>query len=192
MGGGIEINLRPQSSHVNGRECVTALKLVDPTNVVQFPKFSTFDDAWALRKGQMRTRGDGREKTRKLWAKAEGKVGSARLLEALRRYLREEKEPTCGYPGLSVWLNGERYDHWLLDEPSSGPSSTALSNTPEPMRAGLVERLGEDFVRSYCDPASFDGSWIIPRTDTARKKLLEVAAVLKACGIAGMRQKNTS
>jgi hypothetical protein len=170
---------------------VTALKLVSSAEIVQFPKVSTFDDAWALRKGQMRTRGDGREKTRKLWEKAAGKVGSARLLEALRRYLREEKEPTCGYPGLSVWLNGERYDHWLSAFEITGDdkSTTCRPLAPEPIRRKLMGALPESFVLAYVDPATFDGLWIIPRTDTARKKLLEVKEVLRACGIAGMRQK---
>ena len=166
------------------------LKLVETAEIVQFPKVSTFDDAWALRKGQMRTRGDGREKTRKLWDKAAGKVGSARLLEALRRYLREEKEPTCGYPGLSVWLNGERYDHWLPTPTNPAQPQSEQSRFPEPFRLALCEALSESFVLSYLDPCTFESDgFIIPKTDTARKKLLEVKHVLKQCGIAGMRQK---
>ena len=165
---------------------MSALKLVETAEIVQFPKVSTFDDAWALRKGQMRTRGDGREKTRKLWDKAAGKVGSARLLEALRRYLREEKEPTCGYPGLSVWLNGERYDHWL----PSDEAPAIVAGQQYPQRSALLEALGEAFVLSYLDPCTFESDgFIIPRTEYARKKLLEVKHVLKQCGIAGMRQK---
>lgn len=165
------------------------LKLVETAEIVQFPKVSTFDDAWALRKGQMRTRGDGREKTRRLWDKAAGKVGSSSLLEALRRYLREEKEPTCGYPGLSVWLNGERYDHWLSSQAEYSPCMPK-SICPERLRTGLIEALGETFVLSYLDPCTFESDgFIIPRTEYARKKLLEVKHVLKACGIAGMRQK---
>lgn len=167
---------------------MAALKLVEGGTVVEFPKVSTFAEGWDARKGQMRTRGDGKEKTRKIWAKAEGKVGSARLLEALRRYLREEKEPTCGYPGLSVWLNGERYDHWL--RPAEVQSLSACTLAPATYRASIVIALGEDFVRSYLDPCTFlEDGWIIPRTDTARKKLREVGAVLKAAGIAGLRRK---
>lgn len=178
---------------------MAALKLVESGHsvkagmesetVVQFPKVSTFNDAWEARKGQMRTRGDGKEKTRKLWAKAEGKVGSTRLLEALRRYLREEKEPTCGYCGLSVWLNGERYDHWLRDQEARG-TIQSRPVAPEPLRGQIVSALGEDWTASYLDPCTFlEDGWIIPRTETARKKLMEVGAMLKAAGIAGLRRK---
>ena len=40
--------------------------------ILQFPmrEANTFDDAWKVRAGQMRRRGDGLEKTRKLWNKA--------------------------------------------------------------------------------------------------------------------------
>lgn len=147
---------------------------------------NTFDDAWALRAGQMRKRGDGSEKTRKLWNKAAAKVGHARLLDALKRYLREEKEPTCGYPGLSVWLNGERYDHWLPDE----AAVAKIERPPYPQRPALITALGEPFVVSYIDPATIhpDG-WITPRTETAKNKLREKGQALKACGLVGIRQK---
>lgn len=168
---------------------MAALKLVESDNVVNFPTPSTFDQAWDARKGQMRTRGDGREKTRKLWEKASGKVGSARLLEALRRYLREEKEPTCGYPGLSVWLNGERFDHWLTDH-SDAASQSPRNTFAEPQRGLVVAACGESFVLSYLDPCTFESDgFIIPRTEYARKKLLEVKHVLKEAGIAGLRRK---
>ena len=158
-------------------------------NVIPFPvkEANTFDLAWACRAGQMKKRGDGLEKTRKLWNKAAAKVGHARLLEALKRYLREEKEPTCGYPGLSVWLNGERWDHWL-------PTAEQVAITeapPYPQRTALLASLGEPFVVSYIDPAviHLDG-WITPATNLARGKLVEKGRLLKEAGLVGIRNKD--
>ena len=159
--------------------------------LIAFPvrEANTFEDAWACRAGQMKKRGDGLEKTRKLWNKAAAKVGHARLLEALKRYLREEKEPKCGYPGLSVWLNGERWDHWLSapgDLSPERPKKTA----PEPTRSLLVASLGDSFVISYIDPAIIhpDG-WITPATGYAKGKLMEKGRELKAAGLVGIRNR---
>ena len=156
--------------------------------ILQFPmrEANTFDDAWQARSGQMRRRGDGLEKTRKVWNKAAAKVGHARLLEALKRYLREEKEPTCGYPGLSVWLNGERYDHWLPDE----AAVAKIERPPYPQRPALLLALGEPFVVSYIDPATIhpDG-FITPATEYAKGKLRERGRDLKAAGLVGIRNK---
>jgi hypothetical protein len=158
-------------------------------NIIPFPMrdANTFAEAWACRAGQMRKRGDGSEKTRKLWNKAAAKVGHARLLDALKRYLREEKEPTCGYPGLSVWLNGERYDHWLPDE----AAVAKIERPPYPQRPTLIAALGEPFVVSYIDPATVhpDG-WITPATEYAKGKLRERGRDLKAAGIMGLRAKS--
>lgn len=173
---------------------MTALRLVTDDNVVHLParEASTFEPAWACRAGMMKKRGDGSDKTRKLWEKHAKKVGSARLLEALKRYLREEKEPQCGYPGLSVWLNGERYDHWIADQPKD--TDTPRRQAPEPCRSVLLAGLGEAWCLSYLDPSTFETDeegrlWIIPRTQTAREKLIEKASVLKGAGVAGLRQK---
>ena len=170
------------------------LRLLHTAEIINLPvrEASTFDQAWSARTGQMKKRGDGSEKTRKLWVKAEKKVGSARLLEALKRYLREEKEPTCGYPGLSVWLNGERYDHWLSPVASDGqsPAASCRPQTPEPLRTELIGILGEAFVLSYLDPCTFhEDGFITPRTDYAKGKLMEQRHALKAAGIAGIRAK---
>jgi hypothetical protein len=163
--------------------------------ILQFPvrEANTFDEAWALRAGQMKKRGDGQDKTRKLWNKAAAKVGHARLLEALKRYLREEKEPTCGYPGLSVWLNGERWDHWLdhREITGDGSSSTCRQLFPKAAaRALMVEACGESWVISYLDPCTLhpDG-WITPATGYAKGKLVEKGRELKAAGLAGIRSK---
>lgn len=173
---------------------MTSMRLVTEDNVVQFParEASTFEQAWACRAGMMKKRGDGSDKTRKLWERHSKRVGSARLLEALKRYLREEKEPQCGYPGLSVWLNGERYDHWMPSDTSllGGPTGHNRPTTPEPARTALVGLLGEPFVRSYVDPAEItDDGWIIPRTGMARDKLMEQKNALKAAGLVGIRNK---
>lgn len=172
---------------------MTALRLVTDDNVVHLParEASTFEQAWACRAGMMKKRGDGSDKTRKLWEKHAKKVGSARLLEALKRYLREEKEPQCGYPGLSVWLNGERYDHWMpTSETVHDPSRPSAALAAEPYRSKLILALGEPFVRSYVDPAEItDDGWIIPRTGMARDKLMEQKNALKAAGLVGIRHK---
>lgn len=164
------------------------LKLIHTAEIVQLPvkEPSTFDQGWAARTGMMKKRGDGSDRTRKLWEKAAKKVGSARLLASLKRYIREEKEPTCGYPGLSVWLNGERYDHWLPDD-----SAAVQRQSPTyPQRAALVVALGEPFVKSYLDSGSFHGDgFFTPGTETAMRKLEEIKGVLKAAGIAGFRRK---
>ncbi len=156
-------------------------------NVIPFPmrEANTFDEAWALRAGQMRKRGDGQDKTRKLWNRHAAKVGQERLLEALRGYLRE-KEPTCGFCGLSVWLNGEKYDHWL----PSAEAVAKIERPPYPQRPALIEALGEPFVVSYIDPAVIhpDG-WITPATGYAKGKLVEKGRELKAAGLVGIRAK---
>jgi hypothetical protein len=138
----------------------------------------------------MRKRGDGQDKTRKLWNKAAAKVGHARLLEALKRYLREEKEPTCGYPGLSVWLNGERWDHWLPTDTGLSGTQSERARFPEPFRQGLCDALGEPFVISYLDPCTLhpDG-WITPATGYAKGKLVEKGRELKAAGLVGIRNR---
>ena len=168
------------------------LRLIETAEIINLPvrEPSSFDAAWACRSGQMKKRGDGSEKTRKLWVKAEKKVGSARLLEALKRYLREEKEPTCGYPGLSVWLNGERYDHWIAEDLGESASSASRPKAPSSIRERALDQLGESFVLSYLDPATFhEDGFITPRTDYAKGKLMEQRHALKAAGILGIRNK---
>ena len=163
-------------------------------NVIPFPvkEANTFDEAWACRAGQMRKRGDGSEKTRKLWNRHAAKVGQERLLEALRGYLRE-KEPTCGFCGLSVWLNGEKYDHWLVEvEISSDGVMKANGRVqfPQPFRSAIAEACGEGWTASYLDPCTLhpDG-WITPATNLARGKLVEKGRILKEAGLVGIRNR---
>lgn len=165
------------------------LKLSDDAVVVQLPERSTFDEAWKTRSGQMKTRGDGLDKTRKLWDKAGKAVGHQRLLRALRAYLGQ-KEPTCGFCGLSVWLNGQKYDHWIPDMGNPIAEQIQRTTAPEPYRSKVEAILGDAFTISYLDPCTFhDDGWITPRTSYAREKLREKASVLKAAGLVGIRQK---
>lgn len=166
------------------------IQLVQTDNVVQIVReASTFDAAWQARQGMMKKRGDGSDKTRKLWERHSKKVGSARLLEALKRYLREEKEPQCGFPGLSVWLNGERYDHWLSNTGQSEPAAR-LAQAPAHIREKIIQALGEPFALSYLDPCTFhEDGYVTPRTSYAKEKLMEQRHALKAAGIAGIRNK---
>lgn len=166
------------------------LRLVETAEIVQLPvkEPSTFDAAWACRAGMMKKRGDGSDKTRKLWERHAKKVGSARLLEALKAYLRE-KEPTCGFCGLSVFLNGEKYDHWLVS-PQETETLAARPRTPERLRGPLIQSLGETFVLSYLDPCTFyEDGFITPATEYAMRKLVEQKGALKAAGVVGIRRK---
>lgn len=165
------------------------LKLVHTAEIVQMPETSTFDEAWKARSGEMKTRGDGREKTRKLWDKHANKVGHQRLLRALRAYLNR-KEPGWGFCGLSVWLNGEQFDHWIQDTSPEFPDKPK-QRFPSPQREKIEQVLGEAWCVSYLDPCTFhDDGYITPKTDYAKGKLMEKARELKAAGIAGLRKKD--
>ena len=160
------------------------------SNVVAFPISAvvSFDDAWESRRGQMRTRGDGKEKTRKLWNKHAKLVGQDRLLAALRRYLKEEKEPTCGYPGLSVWLNGERYDHWMPEDSKGvGLTDTLSLRFPEPYRSALVASCGEAWCKSYIDRAKLDGTVLVVSGGMAASRIRERAQEMKESGLTALR-----
>lgn len=166
------------------------LRLVTEDEPVNLPirEPSTFDQGWVARQGAMKTRGLGKEPTRKLWEREAKRVGSAALLEALKRFLREKPEKD-GYThcGLSVWLNQQRADHWLV-EPEK-----ASCTRQYPLRKALSEALGESFVRSYLDPCQFtEDNHIIPATEFAKKKLIEKASVLKSCGLVGIRSKEVA
>lgn len=159
-------------------------------NVVKFPA-RTFDTAWNERPSSMKTRGEGRDKTRKRWDDAAAKVGQAELLAAFRRYIREDKDNLkWGFPGLSVWLNQERYDHWLggYDTPSSGEPLPTFPDAD--IRQRLIDLCGEGWVRSYIDQCGLDGTvLIVPRGKaTAKARIMERRADLKAAGLTAMRE----
>lgn len=169
-------------------------------HLFQFPQsaVSTFDEAWGAREGAMKSRGYGKDKTRDLWNKEARRVGGHDvLLAALKRFFREKPEKD-GYthPGLSVWLNQQRADHWIEAVEREAERVEREASHPFPaIRANLVKRLGEPFVRSYIDPASMievDGRVLItPATDYGRRKIEENKAALKASGVFGMRQKQS-
>lgn len=156
------------------------------------PERSRFTEAWALREGQMKKRGEGVDKTKTLWDRAAKRCGGQDvLLSAFKRYLREEKEPTCGRPGLSVWLHQQRYDHWIESSSTDclGGPERQRKASPEPIRSTVAGLLGEDWTRSYLDPCTFhDDGYITPATDYGKKKLIEKAAILKAAGVMGLRK----
>lgn len=155
------------------------------------PERSRFSEAWAMRPASMKTRGEGSEKTKKRWDEAAQKVGGQSvLLEAFKRYLREDKDNVkWGFPGLSVWLNQQRYDHWL-EASETGQTSESRQRAPEPFRSQIVSSCGEDWTRSYLDPCTFhEDGFITPATDYAKGKLLEKKEALRACGVAGIRKR---
>lgn len=162
-----------------------------PTAAVQ----SSFEDAWSLLPISMRTRSLSRAKLKPIWdrhAKALG--GQDRLLGALRAYLKGDKDlPKSGGPGLQVWLMAERYDHWLEGENSV--VFVAPDDKPafpdKRIRDAVLASQGLPFVISYLDPCQLVdgplGPLLQPKTDYARKKLMEHAKLFKSLGLYGIR-----
>lgn len=162
-----------------------------PTETVQ----STFECGWTARQGEMKTRGEGRDKTRKLWNKEAARLGGQDvLLAALKRFLREKPEKD-GYthPGLSVWLNQQRADHWVtsISGAIDGTSRTAFPD--QKIRDAVLSALGEPFTISYLDSCILiDGTLgplLQPKTDYARRKLMEHAGLFKSLGLFGIRME---
>lgn len=159
-----------------------------PTEAVQ----STFDQGWAARQGEMKTRGEGKDKTRKLWNKEAARLGGQDvLLSALQRFFREKPEKD-GYthPGLSVWLNQQRADHWVVTE-AEVVRIEAGAFPDKRIRDAVLASQGLPFVVSYLDPCvlieSPNGPLLQPKTDYARRKLLEHAGLFKSLGLYGIR-----
>ena len=169
-----------------------------PLNVVQFPTasvVSTFDDAWSLLPASMKTRSLSRAKLKPLWDRHARAIGGQdRLLGALRAYLKGDKDlPKSGGPGLQVWLNQEKYDHWLeagnsVVQDVSDPDRPVFPDRT--IRASVVASCGLAWVVSYLDPCELhaDG-FITPKTGFAVAKLKERAGELKAAGVKGIRPK---
>lgn len=170
-------------------------QLIDfPTASVQ----SSFEDAWSLLPSSMKTRSLSRAKLKPIWDRhAKQAGGQDVLLGALRAYLKGDKDlPKSGGPGLQVWLNNGKYDHWI----ESGNSVVAdVSQDDEigfpdrAIRDHCIKALGLAWVKSYLDPCEMvpgpHGPLIVPKTGYARTKLEEQKHILKAAGLYGMRAK---
>ena len=167
-------------------------------NVVPFPTasvVSSFDQAWAAIPASMKTRSLSRAKLKPIWdrhAKAVG--GQDVLIAALRAYLKGDKDlPKSGGPGLQVWLNQGKYDHWLEAGNSvveADPASDRGTFPDRAIRASVVASCGLGWVVSYLDPCELHPDrFITPKTAFALGKLKEKARELKAAGVAGIRPK---
>lgn len=167
-------------------------------NVVPFPTasvVSSFDQAWAAIPASMKTRSLSRAKLKPIWdrhAKAVG--GQDVLIAALRAYLKGDKDlPKSGGPGLQVWLNQGKYDHWLEAGNSvveADPASDRGTFPDRAIRASVVASCGLGWVVSYLDPCELHPDrFITPKTGFALGKLKEKARELKAAGVAGIRPK---
>lgn len=162
------------------------------SNVVAFPVSvpSTFDTAWGMRRGEMKTRGEGRDKTRKLWFREAVRVGGQDiLLAALTRFLNEKKEVGgYTYPGLSVWLNQQRADHWLEESATGIPATGVMAQRfPEPYRSALVASCGEVWVKSYVDRFKLDGTVLVVSSPTAAARIREKGSAMKEAGLTALR-----
>lgn len=169
------------------------------SNVVAFPVAavrSTFDECWSALPDTMRKRSESRAKVRKLWDTHAVRVGGQDvLLGALKAYLRGDKDlPKSGGPGLQVFLRAERYDHWLgtsISGAIDGPSRTAFPD--QKIRDAVLSALGEPFTISYLDSCVLIdgplGPLLQPKTDYARKKLMEHAGLFKSLGLFGIRME---
>lgn len=123
------------------------------------------------------------------WAIAAAKVGAEPLEAAALRYLAEAgevKRARC--KSLNAWLSERRYEAWIArgEAASVGDLLALAERFPSlEVRAYAVTWWceggldGEAFARSYLDRARLDGRTITPRTDLARRKLLEHPALWK-------------
>ena len=164
------------------------------TNVLAFPtpEVNAFAEAWSLITPQMRKRSEAKDKVKRLWdQEAKRLYGQADLLERLRSYLKTDKDlPRSGGPALNRLLTSGRLEHYepleaLCEEP--GMSGERFPN--EAVRNALLRRCGPEWVASYLDPCSIDGTSIVTRTDYAARKLLEHRQVFKMAGFTGIKKR---
>jgi len=168
-----------------------------PTEAVQ----SSFVDAWAAIPSTMKTRSLSRAKLKPIWDAAAKRVGGQDvLLGALKAYLKGDKDlPKSGGPALDRWLKNEKYDHWLEGENSVvsdasqngyGPTKT-ITFPDKRVRDAVLASQGLPFVVSYLDQCQLVdsplGPLLQPKTDYARRKLLEHAGLFKSLGLYGIR-----
>ena len=78
-----------------------------------------FVEAWGACTDPMRRRSNNREKTWAAWKRAAVMAGGGQvLIQALRRYLREDPDvQRTGGPGFHVWLSDGAWEHWLPTAP---------------------------------------------------------------------------
>lgn len=163
-----------------------------PTEAVQ----SSFVDAWAAIPSTMKTRSLSRAKLKPIWDAAAKRVGGQDvLLGALKAYLKGDKDlPKSGGPALDRWLKNEKYDHWLEGENSVVSIVRNSHNSEFPdkrIRDAVLASQGLPFVVSYLDQCQLVdgplGPLLQPKTDYARRKLLEHAGLFKSLGLYGIR-----
>lgn len=166
-------------------------------NVIAFPSpdRNTFDDAWALLTPLMKRRSDGKTKLRDLWNREAKRLGGqSELLDRLKRYIAASEEirrkgGVWGEPALQVILRSQRLENYA-DEGLSGVQALISDQFPnEAVRNALLRRCGAEWVASYLDPCSVDGTSVVTRTDYAVKKLLEHREVFKMAGFTGIKKR---
>lgn len=166
--------------------------------LIQFPVAtvqSSFTDAWSLLPTSMRTRSLSRAKLKPIWDAAAKRVGGQDvLLGALKAYLKGDKDlPKSGGPALDRWLKNEKFDHWLEGENSvvAVAPDDKLAFPDKRIRDAVLASQGLPFVVSYLDPCQLVegplGTLLQPKTDYARRKLLEHAGLFKSLGLYGIR-----
>jgi hypothetical protein len=75
-----------------------------------------FNQAWKACTQTMRQRSS-QAKSKTAWTRAAAKIEPERLLAALKRYRSEDRDvERSGGPGFHIWLNDQKYEHWLPKE----------------------------------------------------------------------------
>jgi len=170
--------------------------------VVQLhPAKSVGERLWSLAPDIMRKRSSRTETDKEAVRAAKAAGGGDVLVAAFEAFLAGDDDYRryrmgtngAGPPGLARWLKWGRWEAWVADlQDRRMPSLPVRPGTGDdnPIRAALVQALGEPFVRSYVDPYELvDGVLIVPEGKlTARAKLLENRESLRVCGVRAMRK----
>jgi len=167
-------------------------------NVIAFPSpdRNTFDDAWALLTPLMKRRSDGKTKLRELWNREAKRLGGqSELLDRLKRYIAASEEirrkgGVWGEPALQVILRSQRLENYEAEQTLVNAEGGLVNAFPnEAVRSALLRRCGAEWIASYLDPCSIDGTSVVARTDYAVKKLLEHREVFKMAGFTGIKKR---
>ncbi len=127
--------------------------------VIPFPS-DRFAEAWELCTPIMKRRSEGQERVRAIWGKHAIKITPDRLLTALRRYVAEDEDVRRnGGPGLQVWLNRARYEHWL-DAGASAPTLD-IRFEDDVIRASFTERFTDPKAQRWFDRCKMDGHTLV-------------------------------